>query len=143
MEASQLSTAIGKTVQSLRSERGWTQRALAERAGISSGYLSELESGVKEPSAAVLADLSLSLGIEMSEFLMLIALSACGASIPSRERRASLIPAIIALARLPRAENRDLQEYLEFLDWRAMQRQQDVAESRAGLEARRRSRAAT
>jgi transcriptional regulator with XRE-family HTH domain len=47
---------IGPVVKNLRNQRGLSQEALANRAHVSSGYLSKLERGVyKEPSYEVLS----------------------------------------------------------------------------------------
>lgn len=40
---------FGENVHSLRKERGWTQRELAEKAGIASNSLSILEAGERYP----------------------------------------------------------------------------------------------
>jgi transcriptional regulator with XRE-family HTH domain len=119
MQTSQFGIAIGSTVQALRAEHGWTQRALAERAGISAGYLSELEAGLKEPSATTLADLARSLDVEVPDFLLLVALNALGCPAPPRERRAALIAMARSLANLAPADYDDVESYLSFLAWRA------------------------
>jgi transcriptional regulator with XRE-family HTH domain len=119
MAANNFGIAFGETVQALRAEQRWTQRALAERAGISSGYLSELESGHKEPSAAVLADLARSLGIDVPEFLLLIALRALGSPIPTREQREALIALAPSLAGLSQADRENVRDFVAFLAWRA------------------------
>ena len=41
---------IGKKLREARLEKGYTQQALVERAGIGSMYLSEIERGLKMPS---------------------------------------------------------------------------------------------
>ena len=42
---------IGQRVQHLRYERGYTREALAERAGISSRFLADIETGLKGTSS--------------------------------------------------------------------------------------------
>lgn len=42
--------ALGKTLREARLEKGYSQYALAERAGIGSVYLGEIERGLKMPS---------------------------------------------------------------------------------------------
>jgi XRE family transcriptional regulator, regulator of sulfur utilization len=121
MATNQFGIAFGETVQALRAEHRWTQRALAERAGISSGYLSELESGHKEPSATVLADLARSLDIDVPEFLLLIALRALRSPIPPREQRGTLIALIQSLAVMAQSDREDVRDFVEFLAWRAGQ----------------------
>lgn len=46
---------VGQVLRDARSERGETQREVADRAGISVQYLSEIERGRKEPSSEMLA----------------------------------------------------------------------------------------
>lgn len=50
-----------------REHRGLTQRALAKAAGISTAYLSEIESGTKPGSVAALRKVAGVLGVEMEE----------------------------------------------------------------------------
>ena len=55
---------VGQVLRSRRIDRGETQRDVADRAGISVQYLSEIERGRKEPSSEMLAavgDVSLGL----------------------------------------------------------------------------------
>lgn len=79
---------IGDRVRHYREERGLTPGQLAEAAGVSRSYLSELESGrgsAQRPSADALYRLAKPLGVAMSDLLgrpILIA--------PQRERPASL-----------------------------------------------------
>jgi DNA-binding XRE family transcriptional regulator len=46
---------VGQVLRARRTDRGETQRAVADRAGISVQYLSEIERGRKEPSSEMLA----------------------------------------------------------------------------------------
>lgn len=48
-----------------RTERGETQREVADRAGISVQYLSEIERGLKEPSSEMLAAVGGALGLPL------------------------------------------------------------------------------
>ena len=50
--------ALGRTIQSLRSRLGLKRRDLAEAAGLSYAYLSEIENGKKVPSTKVLTSLA-------------------------------------------------------------------------------------
>ena len=50
-----------------REHRGLTQQALADRAGISKPYLSQLEAGKRQPSLAVLRALAAALGVEIED----------------------------------------------------------------------------
>lgn len=63
---------IGKRIKRFRMEKGMSAAELADAAGISRSYLSELESGKgghKRPSAQVMYKLGKALGISMSELL--------------------------------------------------------------------------
>lgn len=46
---------VGQVLRDRRTERAETQRVVADRAGISVQYLSEIERGRKEPSSEMLA----------------------------------------------------------------------------------------
>ncbi|HYY33434.1 MAG TPA: helix-turn-helix transcriptional regulator [Gaiellaceae bacterium] len=60
---------FGPTIQSLMSERGTTYRALAERTGLSAGYLNHLVHGNRPvPSNEVIGTLSKALRVEPEHF---------------------------------------------------------------------------
>jgi transcriptional regulator with XRE-family HTH domain len=64
--------AIGQRIRKYRLEKGMSASKLAERAGISKSYLSELETGSgnhKRPSAETLYRIGKALGIAMSDLL--------------------------------------------------------------------------
>ena len=63
--------ALGRTIQSLRSRLGLKRRDLAEAAGLSYAYLSEIENGKKVPSTKVLANLALALEMPAHDLLRL------------------------------------------------------------------------
>jgi transcriptional regulator with XRE-family HTH domain len=46
---------MGRAIQVVRTDRGWSRRDLAERTGLSYSFLSEIENGVKEPSSRTFA----------------------------------------------------------------------------------------
>ncbi|MDI6871781.1 MAG: helix-turn-helix transcriptional regulator [Bacillota bacterium] len=54
---------FASAVRREREERGWTLQQLAERAGLSVSYLSEIEQGKKRPSLKVARRLSQTLGL--------------------------------------------------------------------------------
>lgn len=58
---------VGQVLREARTVRGETQRAVAERAGISVQYLSEIERGRKEPSSEMLAAVGGALGLPLVE----------------------------------------------------------------------------
>lgn len=56
-------------VRVFRELRGLSGAALAERAGVSPSYLSEIESGRKPGSAVALRDLALALSVEIEDLV--------------------------------------------------------------------------
>lgn len=55
--------SVGDRIRRFRQERGWTQTELCHRASINQGFLSQLERGVKRPSARMLDVLASALGV--------------------------------------------------------------------------------
>jgi transcriptional regulator with XRE-family HTH domain len=53
----------------LREVSGLTQDGLAERTGLSTAYISEIERGIANPSAVVMAELAQALGVDVRELL--------------------------------------------------------------------------
>jgi transcriptional regulator with XRE-family HTH domain len=61
--------AFGEAVEALMTERGLTYRALADKTGLSAGYLNHLVHGNRPvPSDEVLGTLAESLGVEPEHF---------------------------------------------------------------------------
>jgi transcriptional regulator with XRE-family HTH domain len=61
--------SFGPTIQALMSERGVTYRQLAERSGLSAGYLNHLVHGNRPvPSDEVIAQLAKALRVEAEHF---------------------------------------------------------------------------
>jgi transcriptional regulator with XRE-family HTH domain len=61
--------SFGPTIQALMSERGITYRQLAERSGLSAGYLNHLVHGNRPvPSDDVIAQLAKALRVEPEHF---------------------------------------------------------------------------
>ncbi len=58
---------IGEQLRLARAERGETLREVAQRAGVSTPYLSEVERGRKEPSSEVLSAITGSLELSLLE----------------------------------------------------------------------------
>jgi len=57
--SSEMAAAIGRGIQVVRTDRGWSRKELAARTGLSYSFLSEIENGVKLASSrtfAVIAD---------------------------------------------------------------------------------------
>ena len=60
---------FGKRLRQLRRDAGWTQEQLAEAAGITTTYTSDLERGTKVPSLTILLRLSRALAIPVADLL--------------------------------------------------------------------------
>ena len=60
---------VGERIKARRLERGWTQEQLAEKAGISKGFLSDLETGTRNVSAEYLLKIAQALNVTL-DFLM-------------------------------------------------------------------------
>ena len=65
--------ALGRALRELRREQGARLVDVAERAGISPQYLSEIERGRKEPSSEMIAAVTGALDIDLPGLLTLIA----------------------------------------------------------------------
>lgn len=59
--------ALGKALRQLREKRGLTQEALAHEAGITTGSLSLIERGQRNPSWGTVTRLAEALGSSMGE----------------------------------------------------------------------------
>lgn len=60
---------VGERIRARRQELGWTQEQLAEKAGISKGFLSDLETGTRNVSAEYLLKIAQALTVSL-DFLM-------------------------------------------------------------------------
>lgn len=65
--------ALGRSLRAAREERGSRLVDVAERAGISPQYLSEIERGRKEPSSEMIAAVTGALGVDLADLLVGIA----------------------------------------------------------------------
>ena len=75
---------VGRTLRTVRQERGERLSDVAERAGVSTQYLSEIERGLKDPSSEMLAAVAGALGLTVLELGMLTVSSVLAvASVPS------------------------------------------------------------
>ncbi|MER7077606.1 Helix-turn-helix domain-containing protein [Saccharopolyspora kobensis] len=64
---------LGRSLRATREKRGVRLVDIAERAGISPQYLSEIERGRKEPSSEMIAAVTGALGVDLAELLIGIA----------------------------------------------------------------------
>ncbi|HEX6345197.1 helix-turn-helix transcriptional regulator [Umezawaea sp.] len=61
--------ALGRTLRTAREEQGGRLVDVADRAGISPQYLSEIERGRKEPSSEMIAAVTGALGVDLADLL--------------------------------------------------------------------------
>ncbi len=61
--------AVGRTIKVERTARGWERKELAERAGLSYPYLSEIENGAKRASSKALGAIAEAFGFKVWELL--------------------------------------------------------------------------
>jgi transcriptional regulator with XRE-family HTH domain len=59
--------ALGKAIRQLREERGMTQEALAQAAGVTVGHLSTIERGHSNPTWATVKAIAAALDVSMVE----------------------------------------------------------------------------
>lgn len=64
-----LNSAIGDTIKELRVQKNLSQEELAERCDSSAVYISEIERGIKNPTASTLMVIALSLDMKMSALI--------------------------------------------------------------------------
>src|SRR6185295_6747878 len=76
---SALLVQIGTLVKTRRTSMGWTLRQIADRSGVSSRFLSDLESGKGNISVARLANVARALDVPMASLM------------PTEEKRAPLV----------------------------------------------------
>jgi transcriptional regulator with XRE-family HTH domain len=61
--------SVGERIKKRRNELGWTQDALAQKAGISKSFLSDLENGKRNVGADTLYDIARALSLSL-DYLM-------------------------------------------------------------------------
>jgi transcriptional regulator with XRE-family HTH domain len=64
-----LSGAVARTLQALRTERGWSLDQLAQRSGVSKGVLVAVEQGRSNPSLGTLARIADSFGVPVTRLV--------------------------------------------------------------------------
>jgi len=62
-------TRLGKNVRRLREEKGWSQEAYADEAGIHRTYVSDIERGARNPTIVVVEKLAKPLGVKAGSLL--------------------------------------------------------------------------
>ena len=63
------SQRLGKTIRSLRKEKGYSQEELADRCGIHRTYLGQIERGIGNPSLALIISIATQLENSAAELL--------------------------------------------------------------------------
>lgn len=58
---------IGAAIRRIRQAQSMTVQTLAQRAGISKGYLSKLENGLKSPPVSTLSNIADALGVDLAD----------------------------------------------------------------------------
>jgi transcriptional regulator with XRE-family HTH domain len=86
--------ALGRNLRATREEQGGRLVDVAERAGISPQYLSEIERGRKEPSSEMIAAVTGALGVDLAGLLIDIAGDVRRRHAPVRRRPAG--PVLLA-----------------------------------------------
>ena len=82
--ASEVASDIGSFIRSQRENAQVSVRQLAERAGVSNPYLSQVERGLRKPSADVLAQIAKALRVSAGS-------STCGPESSSQARPARCV----------------------------------------------------
>ena len=67
MDGQAIKNTLGKNIKIFRARRGLSQADLAEKAGISIPFLSNIERGIKYPQPDMLAKIANSLGVMVNE----------------------------------------------------------------------------
>lgn len=60
---------LGANVRKLRLQRGWSQEAFADEAGIHRTYVSDIERGARNPTITVVEKLAKPLGVKAGALL--------------------------------------------------------------------------
>jgi transcriptional regulator with XRE-family HTH domain len=70
MTGQAIKQTLGKNIKSIRARRGLSQAALAEKAGISITFLSNIERGLKYPLPDILSKIANTLDIEVNQLFV-------------------------------------------------------------------------
>jgi transcriptional regulator with XRE-family HTH domain len=60
---------LAKNLRQLRQEKGWSQEAFADEAGLHRTYISDLERGARNPTISVVDKLARALGVPPGQLL--------------------------------------------------------------------------
>ncbi|GAA4971378.1 helix-turn-helix transcriptional regulator [Kineococcus glutinatus] len=103
-----LRSLLGAALRSARRDRNRTLRDVAKAAGVSLGYLSEVERGRKEPSSEVLAAICAALGLRLSDLLVTaqLELQAEESRVREQRRREPVVHQLAGAPAAPAARHR-------------------------------------
>lgn len=112
--------ALGKKIKGLRDELGMSQAQLAAQAGLSQGYLSQLENDeVQNPSAAVIFRLAESLHVDPRALMQAAGYQQAPANGGEGEFEVAVDPDLLRfLSRLPRDQQAHLLKMFRGMDRR-------------------------
>jgi transcriptional regulator with XRE-family HTH domain len=116
---------VGERIKARRLELEWTQDQLAQKAGISKSFLSDLENGKRSVGAENLLDISRALGVSI-DFLMTGEVS---------EKPVTQVPIPATLARFAAEEGLSFRQTLMLLDMQKQIVAHRSARKKDGLEA--------
>lgn len=117
-------SGVGERIRKRRLELTWTQDQLAQKAGISKSFLSDLENGKRSVSADNLLDIARVLGVSL-DYLM------TGAAV---EARTADVPIPASLARFAAEEGLSFRQTLMLLDMQKQIVAHRSAKKKDGLE---------
>ncbi len=111
---------LGRTIRAQREEMGLSQARLAVAAGLSQGYLSQIENGeVSNPSAAVLFRLAQALHVDPRDLLQAAGYRQEPASTNGERLETPVDPDLLRfLSRLSREQQKALLRFLQELEER-------------------------
>lgn len=76
---------IGQAIRKIRNEKGIKQKFIAEKAGISNEYLSNIESGAKTPTIPALSKICDALEVSLAYLLLLAVETNIEESVPKEK----------------------------------------------------------
>jgi transcriptional regulator with XRE-family HTH domain len=123
-KAKQSGAAIGEFIREQREQAQVSLRQLARLAGVSNPYLSQIERGLRKPSADILQQIAKGLRISAEQLYVRAGI------LEAHEGDPEVIAAILADARLSERQKQVLIEI-----YQSFRREGDAAESEAGSEA--------
>lgn len=109
-------TPFTDELKRLRKEAGFTQAALAEAAGVSAGYVRQLETDKKRPTRSVIRKLSGPLGVSPNKLfstINMVEMDLASTLAAGRDKVRGAMP------ELPPEQVEELADYLAFLKFKA------------------------